>query len=81
MTAEFSLPETTLQNRIHGQYYSIQCSAILMEAAIPATFEAGPPTAGELIEESLPEKFQSNSAQLDYPPVFVQFLLYHLTNL
>lgn len=55
--------------------------AVLTEAAIPATFEEGPPTAGELIEVSLPEKFQSNSAQLDYPSVSVQSLLYHLPNL
>lgn len=61
MTAEFSLPEITSQNQVHGQHYSIQCFAVLMEAA--KTFKVGPPTEGELTEVSLPEKFQSNSAQ------------------
>lgn len=29
------LPEMTPQNRVHGQHYSMQCSAVLTEAAIP----------------------------------------------
>lgn len=80
-TAEFFQPETTPQNRVNGQYYSTQCSALLLEAAIPATFETGPPTAGELTEVSLPEMLQSKSVQLEYPSVSVQFLLYDLPNL
>ena len=73
MTAEFHLPEMTPQAQVHGQYYNIQCSTVLSEAAISATFEAGPPTVGKLAEVSLPEKFQSNSAQLEYPSVSVVF--------
>lgn len=58
-TAEFSLPETTPQNRINGQYNSTQCSTVLTQAAIPATFQADPPTAGEPIEVSCLRSFRA----------------------
>lgn len=47
MTAEFCLPEMTLQAWI--QHYNTQCSTVLREAAVPAT-EAGPSTVEQLTE-------------------------------